>query len=405
MPWLDTLVYQHSELESPKVFWYWSGLATISAIVKDNVWLDRGGHFNTYPNIYVMLHAPSGMKKGAPIALATRLIKSVNNTRIISGRASIQGILKELVHVDARPGQKINTKASGIIIASEFSSSIVEDRAALDILTDLYDRHWRVGDWSSLLKSEKFNLLEPTVSMLVATNAAHFEAFLDNKDLQGGFIGRTFVIAATKVNRFNPLIRKLKVQPNIAELASYLHKLSKLKGPFQEIGDTPAGNLYEEWYMDFHQQVEQQEVEDSTGTIQRFGDSVLKVAMLLSLADEPDLVIKEGHVAEAIQVCEKLLGNVRETTQASGKSSNAVIKGLILRWMLEAEPHEFTRKKLMSKLYLHLDSVSKLDEIMETFIVAGQIEMTHRGPDIVFSMPDKIANEFIKWLKTSSEDK
>src|SRR5580765_1803347 len=93
--WLQEITDQHDELESPASFWYWGAISAISAVVKDQVWLDRQ-IYNLYPNIYVMLHAESGLKKGPPISMARQLVKSVNNTRIISGRSSIQGILKQL---------------------------------------------------------------------------------------------------------------------------------------------------------------------------------------------------------------------------------------------------------------------------------------------------------------------
>src|SRR5258708_16659856 len=95
MNWLDQVLAQHKELETPLTFFYWAGLASISASVKDNIWLHQG-FYNVYPNIYVMLHAKSGLKKGPAVNMAKKIVSSVNNTRIISGRSSIQGILKEM---------------------------------------------------------------------------------------------------------------------------------------------------------------------------------------------------------------------------------------------------------------------------------------------------------------------
>ena len=92
--WLTSLVDQHNELESPRSFWFWAGLAAISAVVKDNIWINKQ-IYNLYPNIYVMFHADSGLKKGPPVSMSKQLVKAVNNTRIISGRSSIQAILKE----------------------------------------------------------------------------------------------------------------------------------------------------------------------------------------------------------------------------------------------------------------------------------------------------------------------
>src|SRR5262245_28680614 len=95
MSWLNNLLDQHKEYESPRNFWLWSSLAAISAVVKDNIYLDKF-LYKLYPNIYVMLHADSGLRKGPPVSMARQLVKEVNNTRIIVGRSSIQGILKDM---------------------------------------------------------------------------------------------------------------------------------------------------------------------------------------------------------------------------------------------------------------------------------------------------------------------
>src|SRR3990167_4237415 len=126
MNWLDEIVDQHAELESPQSFWKWSALAALSAVLKDSVWIDRAGVFKTYPNIYVMLHADSGLKKGPPVNMAKQLVTLVGNTRIITGRASIQGILKELGTAQTKPGGVVNAKSVAFICSSELSSSIVE---------------------------------------------------------------------------------------------------------------------------------------------------------------------------------------------------------------------------------------------------------------------------------------
>jgi len=288
MTWLQELIQQHDELESPTSFWYWSALCAISAIVKDNVWTLEAGAWHMYPNIYVLLYADSGVGKGPPIALAHDLVKRVNNTKIISGRSSIQGILGRLSRGESRPGGHIPKSSAGFIIASEFSSALVHDPAAMDILTDLFDRIWRVGDWESLLKQEQFHLIDPTVSLLAGINEAHFDDMMESKDVFGGFLGRTFLISESKAHRLNPLILPLKHKPDKEYLAKYLKELAKLRGSFEALGSrkesykycirrdvldektkeievgwfTGAGASYQDWYMNFYQTVQDQDIED-----------------------------------------------------------------------------------------------------------------------------------------------
>jgi len=404
MDWLKGLVEQHSELESPKSFWFWSGLCTISAVVKDNVWLSRGEAYDLYPNIYVILHAESGLKKGPPIALAKTLVRKVNNTRIISGRSSIQGIMKKLSTAYTIPGGKVINKSVGFICSSELSSSIVEDSAALTILTDLYDRHYNKDEWDSLLKSEEFQLKDPTVCLLGGINEAHAEEFFGKKDIQGGFLARTFVIYEKEEQTINSLMRRLTNPPKPDELAKYLTELSKLQGRFVDTFNpdnsmTPVGKHYDDWYNAFRKQVKDSGVKDLTGTLNRFGDSVLKVAMLLALARQPTLEITIRDLDLAFVVCEKLIGNIRQTTMGRrGMSSSAALKAKVIRELMGRDNNMVSRTMLMKKMWMHYSDSAEFDDLMLSFHNTGMIVTEAAGNQIIYRMPSDQVEEMRKFL-------
>lgn len=420
MTWLSELINQHSEYESPLSFWRWSAIAAISAVVKDQIWLPRY-LYNLYPNIYVMLHAESGLKKGPPVSMSSRLVGAVNNTKIISGRSSIQGILKELGTAQTAPGGKVTTTSTAFICSSELSSSIVDDPVAAKILTDLYDRQYRVGEWASLLKMESFKLTNPTITMLTASNDAMSQDFFDKSAIQGGFFARTFIIYENVENRSNALIIPPKWIPDYKKSSEYLKELVKLKGEFAPLGSrtetdlhkikytdrstkeigylTEAGRVYQQWYDDFKEVVKQQEVKDATGTLNRFGDSVLKVAMLFSLAESPNLIIGEDAMIEAIETCEKLIGNVRRATMGKhGMSDSSPIKNHIIHELLTRENHQVSRTVLMKKMWMHYSTAEEFDEIMQSFDGSGMIITKSMGNQIIYEMPEKEANELLAFL-------
>lgn len=400
MTWLNELMDSTAEMESPRSFWYWSGVATISAILKDNVWLSRGQAYNLYPNIYVMLLAGSALKKGPPIGLAKNLARIVGNTKVIVGRSSIQGILKELgtAVTDEKTG-KVNTKSAGFVVASEFSSSLVEDPATFNCLTDLYDRHYNIGEWKSLLKSDTFSLKDPTLTMLVATNEPHLRDFVKEKDVYGGFFGRMFVIKEETVSRLNSLIDNLDNPPVPEKLAEHLKVLAKLQGQFKTLSATPAGKLYDEWYNDFYNNVRKHRIEDKTGTIGRFGDSVLKVAMILALSEKPELEISYSAMEEAISVCEKFVEGVRRATMgATGKQQYAQQKTLIINELLSRENHQVSREILLRKFWMHLN-VNELDEIMSSFAESKMIKPHNYGGTMVYEMPKHVAEQLLNFMR------
>ncbi|MGB6500174.1 MAG: hypothetical protein WBG19_02065 [Thermoplasmata archaeon] len=393
--WLTELVNQHKDFESPLSFWRWAGLAAISAVVKDNIWIDRAGLFKQYPNIYVILYADSGLKKGAPIAMAKSLVSQVNNTKVINGRSSIQAIMKEISTSETQPGGKIINGATAFIAASELSAAIVEDPAAFNLLTDLYDRSWNEHKYTSLLKQEKFSLAKPTISLLAGINEAHAEVLFSNKDIKGGFLGRTFVIHESKRNRINSLIKRGESPPNYNRLAEHLRELSKLRGEFENLDETRAGEIFNNWYIEFTTAIEQQRVADPTGTLNRFSESVIKVAMLLSLAEEAKLVISESAMLEAIKLCETLVGNVRKTTMGAGKSQWATHKALVIKELLLRDNHMISREQFMKKFWMHANS-AEWDDIIRSLVEGGHVAIENQGNRVIFIMPDKAVDEWSK---------
>jgi hypothetical protein len=425
MSWLSDLVDQHSELETPLSFWRWSALAAISAILKDNIWLGRQ-IYNLYPNIYVMLHARSGLKKGPAVSMAKQMVQAVNNTEIISGRSSIQGILKEMGQAKSMPGGKIQSKSTIFICSSELTSSIVEDPTAIKLLTDLYDRNYNVAEWRSLLKMETFDIKAPTVTMLTATNEAMAEGFIDRIAVKGGYFARTFIIYEEQRNQINSLAYPLDEPIDYKASAGYLHELAKLRGaiePFSSLEEkgifkykrikrgrkkerdvffSEVGLRYDNWYEGFIKDWDESLIEDTTGILGRFGDSVLKVAILISLAAEPKLEISLEALEEAITLCEKLVGNVRRATLGksadNNDASNAVRKTLLIEELMRRDNHMITRAGLNKKYWMQ-GNANDWDECVASMEVAGVVKIESVGNNILFRMPDVVYEEYKRFME------
>jgi hypothetical protein len=158
-----------------------------------------------------------------------------------------------------------------------------------------------------------------------------------------------------------------------------------------------AGIVYEEWYDNFNQQIDQTEERDETGTLNRFGDSVLKVAMLLSLANAPELYISESAMLEAIAICEKLIGNVRRTTLGrQGLSVSAALKTKIIKILLRRDDHQISQTMLMKQLWMDFTSVAELSDVLVSLEGAKTVEISNIGNQIIIKMPDKTATDYTK---------
>ena len=420
MSWIQRVVDLHSELESPESFWRWAAISALSAVVKDSVWLDQQ-IFKMYPNIYTMFHADSGLKKGPPVNMAKKLVTMVNNTRVISGRGSIQGILKDLGTAYTQPGGRVVNKSVAFICSSELSSSIVEDKVATKILTDLYDRIYNEGEWKHLLKMETFSLKDPTITMLTATNEAMADDFFTRSAIKGGYFARTFIVYenAKSNTNVNSLLYPLEEQIKYGDIVDYLKQIVQLAGPFHPLASTTqseeyrfrkikrgkSGNreiwfnepglIFDDWYEQFSEIKRMAETKDETGTLNRFDASVLKVAMLLSLSEHPKLIITTKAMREAIIMCERLLGNVRRTTLGKdGIAPSAMLKTMIIMELLNRDGHSISRRMLMKKMWQHYSTHEEFDAMMLSFQSAEIIETTNIGNEVIYIMPDRQVKEF-----------
>lgn len=393
MNWLTDILAQHREYESPKNFWYWSALAALSAVVKDNVWVERAGLYKSYANIYVILYADSGLKKGPPISMARQLVTLVNNTTIIYGRSSIQAILKKMGTTVSVPGGDIKSGSKVFICASELAASLVDDPAALGILTDFYDRIFHFGEYESLLKMETFTIKDATVSLLGGINEAHANVLFTKRDIQGGFIGRCFIIHETNRQAVNALIDRPEIIPDYKKAAEYLKTVAKLRGPFKELSGTPVGEMYKSWYHANVAEIEKSGMKDQTGTLNRYGESVMKVAMLLSLAEKPELEITEAAMELAIEHCKSLIGNVRKTTLSAGKQAFTEEKALLITELVNREPHIISQKMVNQKFWMRA-SLKDWNEVALQLEAAGIMQIETQGNQVMYVMTEHQAAQW-----------
>jgi len=404
MDFLKELMDSTNEYESPRQFWYWSGLAMLSAAVKDNVWVERGGiqELNVYPNVYIMLLAKSGLRKSNPVSFARRIVKINELTRVYSGRSSIEAIVQDLGKAYTTLSKKVIVDACGLVTASEFSSSLINNPQALTILTDLYDRNYNSGEWRSMMKVAGVdNLKNPTLSMLVATNPAHLQDFVSAKDMYGGYFGRTFIIQADKKHRSSSLFgQKMGRTPDIILLSDYLKRISKLSGAFTNTEQ--AAKIYDYWYQQHDLNAGTNGNEDRTGTEERTGDSVLKVASLLSLSQSEDMIIREGHIEQAIKLCEPLINTAGRATKGKGKSNFGEATAIVLEELWKNKG-EISRERLLEKHWADFDALD-LNRIVITLEGQKAIQVKQDGAKTIYVMPPGVWDQYDKFRRTKTID-
>ncbi len=362
------------DYESPGSFWRWSIWATIAAVARDHIYRKTGDSY-VYPNIYVLLLADSGQRKGRPIELSNKLLEDMKCTKVISGRTSVQAILDELGKVETdKVSGKLVKGGSAIFYASELAAGIVSDQASVGILTDIYDfkdqyKHHLRGTGKMVLEKIVFNFF-------AASNIDLLREVYDSRALRGGLLARTFLIVPDEYRQSNSLLQtnSNKSDDSYGKLLDQLREIYQVKG---EVNFTDeAVTEYESWYIPFRGSMKDKK--DPTGIYGRIHQHIVKLSMLMALNDLT-LQVTKAHMEDAINECMGLIPNYTVFMAGQGKSTIAEAGQLIIADLLATKGHMMERGLILRNHWSDFDA-EILDKLIVTFEQSGLIQ-TSTGTD------------------------
>lgn len=383
MGFVQSFLEHTKDYESPTSFWRFSAYVAIASVLRDNCYFSQGSG-TLFPNIYVLLLAGSAdHRKGRPVELCEKLLKEISNTKIISGRASMQAILMELSRSETdKSSGKLQNGGSAIFIAPELSAAIVADPQAVGILIDLYTYR---ESYDSLLKGTgKFHIERMVFSFFSASNEDLLKQVFDTSAVRGGLLGRTFVITPNEYRPSNPLVRFDQQKEDLlkstyTEARDHLLKISNLHGKFTL--EEKALDEYERWYIPFRDSYRGKA--DKSGIVARLHTGVFKIAMILA-ANDQSLIIYKHHIEEAILRGLELLPNYQSFT-LSGKSTIAEAGQIILPKLLDAPNFTLERSIILRDHWMNIDAAI-LDSLIISLETGGIIQSLHQGGHVSYRL-------------------
>ena len=394
MEWLDSILEASSEAESPTSFILWGSICAISAVAKKNVYIKRKGIYNLFPNLYVLIVGPSGVGKSFPSRLLKTLVSAVNNTRVISGQNTIQGVISYLKKPYAKGSLADNPliDAHALLQSGEFSNLIMGDPQSLTILTEWYDTH-DMEEWKKKLRDDEITLSNVCITMFGATNEKLFRDRVLDKDIEGGFMARTLVVHETKRSKINALVDdEADTDIDIAGLSERLREISKLNG--RMLFTLPAKSLFKEWYATW---MAEEHPWDRTGITFRIPDHVLKVATCISLSRKDDLVITEDDLNKAFSVTLPLVRNSDLIIRGKGRSAIGELVVVFMALIIESPDYKITRSKILREHYSDFDTAI-LDSVIASCEQAQWIRDYMEGNERWYELEDKYKEDHMKIL-------
>jgi hypothetical protein len=357
--------------ESPYRYLWWGAISCLSAVLRDNVWFsfpERGTR--VYPNTFILLVGESStVRKSTPFDVNKTLLtgdKGVNNTKVITGQATMQGVMKYLAMAESNKPKG----GSGVILSSELASMFIVDSQLIANLTNLYEYH-AVFD-KHLVSYEIPDIRNVCLSSFLGSNETMMQDIINQTAKSGGLIARTIVVKESKRRHKNSGFEEneVKLEDNIWDKSViFLKKLAAIK-PGPATLDQSARRRFNEWYHDYSHE----DYYTGTGFEGRLHTHIMKLCVILSAAKSDfNGTIHLTTLDYAISICHDLLPEYKKMTYGAGENINSPAIIRITNLLLESTRHTLSRRDILFKLHGHV-SGQQIDLIMADMEKAGNIE-------------------------------
>jgi hypothetical protein len=274
--------------EPPTVFHFFTGLVAMGSALARNVSFNMGfGHI--FPNMCVILVAPSGKcRKTSCCELGIKLYRAVGGT-ILADKITPEALVQAFEDKAA---------ATGLIYAGELAQFLGKQKymeGMIPLLTRLFDCP---DIWTSTTLARKELVLKNVAfSMLGASTMDWLRTGIPADSFGGGFMSRFLFVVQEETPRSFPRPNQL---PDVlrSRLLKRLLEFSHLRGSFAM---TPAAGIwYDEWYNS--QSLRGSEERQFSGYYERKPAHLIRIAMLLALANEPVFLLEKTTLQRSLAI-------------------------------------------------------------------------------------------------------
>lgn len=374
--------------ESPGCYHFWVA-ATVLATVTDRRCYISKGIYRLYPNLYVILVAPSGRcRKTRACSLGTGLIDKWPWTNIIADKTTPEALLVALesgtqnmtngnsggTESRGMSGADGRIVCSGLVKAPELSVFMNQQTyttGIVPLLTHLYDCP---DDFKYITRTKKPVVLKNLfVNLLAGSTPEWLATALPEYAFEGGFMSRIVFVVKTIRDRNFPF----PTEPHPDELKRLRETLMLIRKNMT--GEMKISQKAMEWYDIWYRDISSMAVEDEAmlGFVERKPDTVLKVAHLLVLA-EMRKQIELSDIRRAMMIVSWTQNRMFDAFSDVDMTTLGAVTRKVLQ-LIESRG-TISRREVLRKLAHKLpQGISDLQRIEELLIQQHYIRKDERG--------------------------
>lgn len=359
----DYVEFARQRTDAPLEFHLGTAFSMLAAAAGNSVTFPVFGGRPAWPNLYILLIAPSGFfRKTTVIGMAEDILTQVDEDMVIRGEQSREALLDML-----------SQHPVAFLPISEFSSTLAlwgRDYMGgmREVITDLYDPYPK---YTRKLRKETQSITRPALNILAASTSDWLREKLTEGDLKGGFMGRFILIQGVHKEPDPGL-------PNGEhDLAPQQSLVGFLKGIYgqgkRNVRLKQIKRDFDTWLKDSEFRMTRDLDPDFAGFYSRVGNHCLKLLALDTIAEYGPADYYEPtsqNLSRAIALTEWCLAQTHEIarTQLTLSKLEQKIQKIIT---LVSRPSGATKSDLLTRLHV---STKHFAILIQTAIDRGDVK-------------------------------
>lgn len=367
-------VYLHlvGKSQVPVDYHLWACLSLLAAVASDRVGYPKWKKKLLHPNLYTMLVGPSGCGKGVAIDIAEGFLAELHEMDLVTfWRGAITGpaLIDQIAH-------KKEGASKIILVMPELSQQIGIGPQAdllLKTLTDLY-----TGSVSSIkerTRTSGYHEIEPPcINWLSGTIKEWLVEGVPKSHLFGGSLARVCTIFRDQDYRTRVLDPWVPSDYKLCRdyIAARLEAICYLENGVFEM-TKQAKQVERAWFYGRNDPKSDTEAPFWN----REHDMVLKLAMLFSLSESTDLVIKDRHMTAAQRLVKSTYADREQLINYASVTRDT--EPIQVASDLIKKPGAISRNLLLRKAIRHGFNTRQLDEAISALYQSNTIRVTEQN--------------------------
>lgn len=372
--------------EAPPLYHIFAGFSLLSSLVGRRVWIKQG-IFTFYPNLYIILVGSPGGGKSTALDEAKKFVRICKTLPLSGDAMTVQALLRNMTeesegkvnpHMKSyKYDGKIIPYAPISIFAGEFISFISMDPYGwITFLTTIY--HEDVHEVKTKNKGNDL-LMGPYITMLGCLTPDTQQNLLQQKVIGGGFSRRAIYVWAS--GRGEPIAFP-EVTPEMEQAQldclEYGRLLQKVE-PGPMVWSPEARAWYEPWYVNLRYGLRDGKIGTATtvGYYESKHVQLMKLAMLYSLSESTEKILKVEHFLTALGYLEETEKNLDKVFAGTGPNPHAGVAEKIME-ILERVAKPMTSKELYKAMFREANR-EDIDSILHHLTATDRIMRWEAG--------------------------